>query len=106
MSRFRDFDAAIAELEPIEFVVKGVRYTLDEDPPCDAILKHLAAGTINDPRYTVEILESIVGAERLAEMRANGMGLAQLGMFSEWLMAQMGFGVTLAAAGEVDEGNG
>lgn len=98
MSRYRDFDAAVGELEAIEFTVKGKRYVLEEDPPCDTILRLLAEGKINDPAESVTILESILGKGRLDEMRADGIGLTQLALLSEWLMEQMGFSAASATA--------
>lgn len=111
MSRYRDFDAAFADLEPIRFKAAGHEYTLDEDPPCDVILRVLAEGRMNDPVASIEILESVVGAERLTKMRADGLGITQLAMLSEWLMEQMGFsavGATALAVGAEsgDSGNG
>lgn len=101
MSRYRDFDAAVEGLEAIEFTVRGKRYTLEKDPPCDTILRLLAEGRINDPTATTEILESLVGKDQLDSMRADGLGLAQLALMSEWLMEQMGFSVVGATASAV-----
>jgi hypothetical protein len=109
MSRYRDFDAAVDELEAIEFTVKGKRYTLEKDPPCDVILRLLSEDRINDPSAVPEILESILGKGRFDEMRQAGLGLTQLALLSEWLMEQMGFsavGATANALGAEVEASG
>lgn len=96
MSRYKDFDEAVADLDPIEFTVKGRRYSIAGDPPCDPMLRALAEGKSTDPRANLEILEAFVGEDNLKQMREDGMGMAQLALLQVYILEQLGFGAEQA----------
>lgn len=89
--RYRDFDAAVAEAEPITFTVTGKTYSLPPDVPAAVILEEIRNGTGgNDPKAGLRFLEALLGKEALDEMVERGLGLKQLTDLSDWLAEQYG----------------
>lgn len=99
MSRYRDFDEAVAELEDIEFTVRGRRYSIPGDPPGGKILELLASGRISEASAAGEVLTSLLGKDNYEQMIEDGIGLTQLGMLTEWIMQQLGFSAAVGEAG-------
>lgn len=107
MSRFRNFDAAIAELDPIEFEIAGKRYNLGVDPSCDRILAMLAEGRVTssfrpvDGAATIELLDALMGKENLNQARADGMGISSLSALLDWLVDEIIFAGAATEAVEI-----
>lgn len=102
MSRYRDFDLAKQENEPIEWSVNGERYQISGDPPAGPILQVLAEDRLNDPTAAMEILNALVGEENLARMVEGGLGLRQMSELVDYIMQELGF-ATDAAAGTLED---
>jgi hypothetical protein len=75
-SRFKDFDAAAEEAEPIEFRAGGREYSVPGDPPIGPLLDLIAEGKFGnaaegsppDPQAAIEILEAVLGRKIYAEL--------------------------------------
>lgn len=106
MERYKDFDAAVAALEPIRFKVRGHEYEITDDPDASVILKYMRLGKIADPNVAGEILESIIGEKVLRSIEENGIGVRQLSMLTDWLMGQFGFELDSAVSGNASNGSG
>lgn len=95
-SRYKDFDAAVAELEPIRFTVGGHEYTVAE-PPAGLILRLFRNEYVDfeDPAAVVTLLESVLGKATYEILLDRGITLTQLQMVARWVLEQAG--VELAA---------
>lgn len=90
MGRFRDFDQAVAALEPLTFRVAGRDYTLEQDPPAATILNMIRANLDEDPEMARDLIEELVGKENLEQMLQDGATFTQLAMLSRWIAEESG----------------
>ncbi len=90
-TRYRDFDAAVAELEPIRFRIAGRDHTLKSEPSAKALLTIWDA---DDDELNVEesrrIIIEIIGQETYDQILSDGATLTQVFMLCRWLVEQSG----------------
>lgn len=99
MSRFRDFDTAKAEAarEPVEFVVRGQRFSLPSELPAIVPLEMLALkselgeGADMPPEAVLKLIRGVFGDEtdRLLE---SGISMTELEAVLGWVMSEYGGG--------------
>ncbi len=99
MARYKDFDEALEELEPISFRVNGKTYKLPKEPSASAMLRMLRGGVPDDP---TDLLKELVGDENYDKMNeGNGLTLRQLQGVTEFIV-----NACLGTSEDEDGGNG
>lgn len=99
MSRYKDFDAAIAELDDIRFTFGRKEYNLGADPPVAPMLELMAEGKdIEDPSQARDMLASIMGDDNVGQLLDDGLGIKTMSDLVDWLMGELGFGTDYGAS--------
>jgi len=115
VSRFKDFDQAVDDLEPIRFKVNGREYVVDPDLPGLPIMQMLADGKVDltdpssaSPTVALDLLKAILGDEQFEFMQKDRVGVRKLTAVSKWLSEQVGLNELLSAGDEAgdESGNG
>ena len=105
-NRFKDFDAAIAALDPIEFVVRGEQFKLDKDPPAEVILRMIAEEDLEDGATAVELLRQLVGEDVFTQLIALGVSLTEMNLISQWIAEQCGLELQTTTNGKAASNGG
>lgn len=115
MSKFRDFDQAVDDLDPITFKVNGRDYSVDPDLPGLPIMRMIAEGEVDltnpaavPPSVAFELLKEILGEEQFSQLESDRVGVRKIAAISQWLAEQLGLDQLLGAGEEAaggDEGN-
>lgn len=97
MSRFKDFDAARSEArgEPIEFIVRGERFSLPPELPAIVPLDMLAfkseLGEDADmpPEAVARLIRGVFGSET-QRLLSSGISMTELEEVLTWVMGEYG----------------
>lgn len=104
--RYKDFDEAVAALDPIQFKVRGRDYRLEEDPKASTILTLLKDGAMDDPSQAPDLLIELVGETNYAQLLEDGVSLTQLVMLAQWIAEECGLEVDEPVADKRRENGG
>lgn len=85
--RYKDFDAALAELEPISFKLNGVDYVLAKEPEAKVLLQMLSGDIDEDD--VEKVLKEFLGAELYGRVLDDGATFRQLKAVCVWLGEQL-----------------
>ena len=92
--RFKDFDEAFAEEYSEKLIARigGVEYEFPPAIPASIVLTFFRDKDEGDGFDPYAWIETIVGAEKMAEMVKGGVTWDQFDMLTKWLLAEYGMG--------------
>lgn len=94
MSRYKDFDAAIAGLEPIVVKLAGKEWEFPPEIPAPVVHTMLRRGLDEDgnanTQDAIELWEQLIGKQRLQDLYDAGATWSQVEALSVYLMQEYG----------------
>lgn len=103
-TRFKDFDEAIAESQPISFKMCGRDYELPAQIPADLVWTAMRAGDLQTREHALQLSEKLIGRDRMDQMLADGATLEQIMQLLVWVAGQYKLDVEQVANEGADDG--